>query len=79
MEKDSHIIEIIDRLSRIEQIGASTLEQCKRTNGRTTELEKKVDSLEATRDQQSGSWKTASMIGGVVATLVYFFIDKIWK
>lgn len=76
MNEPSHLLDIVDRLSRIESVTNETLAQAKRTNGRVTVLEGKVDSLESTRDAQQGSaraiggvWKGMASVGGVAGGL----------
>ena len=76
---ESHLIEIIDRLSRIEAVGKSTLAQAEKTNGRVNEIENRVDSLELTRAENKGSLKSAGAIGGMIATLGYFILNKLWR
>lgn len=62
-------LDIIERLTRIEEIGKSTLLQTERTNGRVTILEGKVDSLESTRDKQEGAMGRHLKLGGLAAVI----------
>lgn len=76
---DNHLIDIIDRLSRIEQTCKDTLKQAEKTNGRVSILEEKVDSLELTRAENKGSWKIASIVATAISTAFYFTLNKILK
>lgn len=52
------------------------LEQTKKTNGRLTIAEEKIDSLESSRDKVDGGWKsivvTAGAIAGALGLIIHF-------
>lgn len=83
---DEHVIKIIEkigevseRVGRIEAIAQTTLEQCQKTNGRTTKNEEDIDELKLVNAEAKGQWKSAGAIGGAIATMGYFVLNKLWK
>jgi len=70
------LVDIRERLVRVETVGAQTLVQAKRTNGRVDDHDTRLRALESTDDKQVGAtkalggvWKFLAGIGAVAGGL----------
>lgn len=76
MEQEYSNREIDNFFKRIDEKLDLIHQQTVKTNGRVSTLEGKVESLEITRAENKGIWKTAGIVAGSVSTAIYFVLNK---
>lgn len=54
-------------------------DRMKKGEDRSDKLEEKIDSLELTRAEQKGAWWSATAFGGLISTMGYFILNKLWR